>query len=73
MKKADYTLVKVPKWIEFDCPYCLCENTLDYDKVARDYEFEFQFKFRLEIGNCKEKVTCENCGKEIELADVEIG
>jgi hypothetical protein len=56
---ADFIIVSKPVSIQFECPYCHCENDIQWrDITPPDY-----------WGDRWDDVECQECGKMVQLGE----
>lgn len=62
MGGINYTIVSIPSYVMFDCPYCK-EEEVEVPFVDVDFKTDYWF------GGAW--VTCPECGKQVELDNYE--
>ena len=63
-KKADIRVIKEPTFVKYTCPYCGFVIDIDYD--------EFESYMIKEAPYWQgEEFICDECGEDIEVADIE--
>lgn len=65
MNSVDITIVQVPEYIIFDCPYCGEEVEVDYD----DFQCDMMDNNPGNWGY--ESFLCPKCHEELEVGDVD--
>ena len=61
--KIDLQVVSRPVTVEFECPHCMNDAQIDYsdfnDLIGEPYDWKYS------------KVDCPECGKSLEIDDVD--
>lgn len=63
VKTVDLTVVTVPKTVMFECPHCKLDFEREYFGFCADIGEPCDWKFS--------KFECPECGKEMEVEDVD--
>lgn len=66
LKKSEVTIVRVPEYVTYECPYCGEEVEIDYDKFFYDMRRDCWPKW---VGD---SVICYECGAEFIIESVEV-
>lgn len=65
MNSVDITIVRTPRYVTFDCPYCDEEIEMDYDEftdfMMEDNPSEWEY----------EPFFCPKCYEELEVGDID--
>ena len=66
LKKAEVTLVQVPKYVKYECPHCGREIEVDYDDFNDDRMSDYWPEWE------GDTVICNECGAEFAIENVEV-
>ena len=58
---VDYTIISVPKYIQFTCPHCNYDMEQDFNDID----------FRSDYWGDGGYITCAHCGQDVELDNYE--
>ena len=56
---ADFIIVSKPVSIQFECPYCHCENDIQWRDITPPDDW----------GDRWDDVECQECGKMVQLGE----
>ena len=66
LERADITIVEVPKYVIYKCPYCGEEIEVDFDDFYDDRMSEYWPDWE------GDTVICDECGANFEIWSVEV-
>ena len=66
LKKSEITIVQVPKYVIYECPYCGEECEVDFDDFYNNRISDYCPEWE------GETVICDECGDEFEIGNVEV-
>lgn len=66
LERADITIVQVPKYVIYKCPYCGEEIEVDFDDFYDDRMSEYWPDWE------GDTVICDECGADFEIGSVEV-
>lgn len=66
LKKAEVTVVQVPKYVKYECPHCGREIEVDYDDFNDDRMSDYWPEWE------GDTVICNECGAEFAIENVEV-
>lgn len=66
LKEVGITIVQIPKYVTYECPYCGIKVDVDYD----DFEDDRMTNYWLEWKG--DTVICDECEREFQIGNVEV-
>ena len=66
LEKVEVTVVQVPKYVEYECPYCGNEIEIDYDEFKDERMCDFWTEWE------GDTVICNECGADFTIGSVEV-
>ena len=66
LKKAEVTIIQVPKYVKYECPHCGNEVEVDYSGFADDRMSDYWPEWE------GDAVICDECGAEFRIDKVEV-
>ena len=66
LKKVGVTVVQIPKYVKYECPYCGREIEVDYDDFNDDRMSDYWPEWE------GDTVICDECGSEFAIGNVEV-
>lgn len=66
LKEVGITIVQIPKYVTYECPYCGSEVDVDYDDFEDDRMTNYWPEWK------GDTVICDECGKKFQIGNVEV-